>query len=384
LRNRIRLSLVTFVSTLALLASAIPAHAVVAAPKVVIIVGPTGSLTDGFRSQGDSIADAATAAGAEVTKVYSPDATWDAVKTAVDGANVIVYLGHGNGYPNPYNTKLYDDRDDGWGLNRTTSGGDSDNYSTNMVYCGAKALLGTLTSSDGSAQLTYCTGGPITPAPGFVMVYSDACYAPGASESWDTPATESQAIQRAGYYSRPILAGLGGSAYFATDGGAAGLVASIVSNPDTSYGDLYNANLPSGMTVSEQAHPFVSGVQLWLGLGSQAGSYKYAFAGDPAGTFSGGTASVSSGSTSSWLDSVTTYSPAATLAFPGGTTTGYTFDSAGNVTGHKSYSLSRSSAANTSKSSTAIPGHPGTWYYVVNGVWAGYWVKGSSGLYLVG
>jgi len=382
LRNRIRVSLVAFVSTLALLASAIPAHAVVAAPKVVIIVGPTGSLTDGFRSQGDSIADAATAAGAAVTKVYSPDATWDAVKTAVDGANVIVYLGHGNGYPNPYNTKLYDDRDDGWGLNRTATGGDSDNYSTHMVYCGAKALLGTLTSSDGSDQQAYCSGGPITPAPGFVMVYSDACYAPGASESWDTPATASKATQRAGYYSRPILAGLGGSAYFATDHGAAGLVASIVSNPDTSYGDLYNANLPSGMTVSEQAHPFVSGVQLWLGLGSKAGSYKYAFAGDPTATFGGGAAAATS--TSSWTDSVTTYNPTLRVHFPGGTTVGYTFDSSGNVTGKKSYWLSRDSGADTSKSTTAIPGHSGTWYYITNGVWAGYWVKKTSSLYLAG
>ena len=36
------------------------------------------------------------------SKVYSPYATWSAVKAALQGANIVVYLGHGNGFPNPY------------------------------------------------------------------------------------------------------------------------------------------------------------------------------------------------------------------------------------------------------------------------------------------
>ena len=35
-------------------------------------------------------------------KVYSPNATWSAVKAALQGASIVVYMGHGNGFPSPY------------------------------------------------------------------------------------------------------------------------------------------------------------------------------------------------------------------------------------------------------------------------------------------
>ena len=38
----------------------------------------------------------------------------------MDGANVIVYFGHGNGYPNPYGANELTDRSNGWGLNTAT------------------------------------------------------------------------------------------------------------------------------------------------------------------------------------------------------------------------------------------------------------------------
>ena len=50
------------------------------------------------------------------------------------------------------------DRTNGWGLNRTTANGDKDDWSKTLVYCGEKALLGTLTSSDGAAQRTVLRG----------------------------------------------------------------------------------------------------------------------------------------------------------------------------------------------------------------------------------
>ena len=96
------------------------------------------------------------------TRNASPAATWANVKAAVDGANIVVYFGHGNGYPNPYTTVEYTDRVNGWGLNRTTSGGDGDDGYSTMAYCGEKALMGTITSTDGATQRTYCTPGPIT------------------------------------------------------------------------------------------------------------------------------------------------------------------------------------------------------------------------------
>ena len=136
---------------------------------MAIIVGPTGAQTDSYRSSADAVASAATAAGATVVKVYSPNATWANVKNAVNGANIVVYMGHGSGYPNPYNTTETTGKTNGWGLNRTTTNGDGDNWSSTMVYCGERALLGTLTSADGD-QWKYCGGSAnndgITPAPG--------------------------------------------------------------------------------------------------------------------------------------------------------------------------------------------------------------------------
>jgi hypothetical protein len=111
--------------------------------KVAIIVGPTGSLTDRYRSMANEVARAARNAGATVAKAYSPRATWPRVVDAVRGANIVVYFGHGNGYPNPYGSTEWRDRTNGWGLNRSTRNGDTDNWSKTMVYCGEKALLGT-------------------------------------------------------------------------------------------------------------------------------------------------------------------------------------------------------------------------------------------------
>jgi hypothetical protein len=286
LLDRLRTILIALVATVATVAAPLAAHGSVTPPKVVIIVGPTGSGTANNRSQGDEIAAAATALGATVVKVYSPNATWSKVKAAVNGAKIIVYLGHGNGYPNPYSSSYYPDRVDGWGLNRTTTNGDSDNWSTTMVYCGEKALLGTLTSSDGLAQRTYCSGGPITPAAGFVMIYSNACYAPGANEPQNPDATASEALKHVSYYSRPMVGGLGASGYFATDHGADTLVGAILSHPDTSYGNLYLDNLPNGDPL-DYPHLLLTGKRAWL---THTSDYTYAFAGSPGRTFNGGTA----------------------------------------------------------------------------------------------
>jgi spore germination protein YaaH len=82
--------------------------------------------------------------------------------------------------------------------------------------------------------------------------------------------------------------------------------------------------------------------------------------------------------------SVTLYNPPRALRFAAGSTTGYRFDSAGRVTAAKTYSLTSASSASTSQRNKAIPGHPGAWFYVTNGVWAGYWVAESTRVYLPG
>ena len=284
MRDRIRATLITLITLAGVLAAPLAVHAA-AAPKVVIIVGPTGSVTASYRSQADQIATTATTDGATVVKVYSPNATWANVKAAVNGANIVIYLGHGNGYPNPYTATFYGDRTDGWGLNRVAGAGDGDNWSSTMVYCGEKALTGTLTTSDGSAQRTYCAGGPITPAPGWVMIYANACYAPGASEPGTTAATSTQALQRVSYYSRKALSPLNASGYFATDHGAAPLVHELLTSSGKTYGAIYAAHVPSGVTVAEYAHQFISGDRVKLGHRSTDPYFTYAFAGDPSRTF---------------------------------------------------------------------------------------------------
>jgi hypothetical protein len=291
LRDRFRALVTTAVSlslTLTLLGAAPPTAA--ATLKVVIIVGPTGAQTDSYRSTGNSIAQTAQAAGAEVVKVYSPNATWPNVRAAVAGANVIVYLGHGNGYPNPYGSTELTDRANGWGLNTSTNNGDKDSWSAGtLVYCGEKALLGTLTSSDGSSQWNYCGGknntDGINPAPGFVMIYNKACYAPGASESWDTKATESQAFQRVRNFSYPVLKG-GAGAYFATDTyrGGESLVDLVLRNRNLPFGEI--AKAASGYQASAQRHfdhPDLANREVWIQRTDGHGGmdYWYAFAGNP-------------------------------------------------------------------------------------------------------
>ena len=276
-----------------------PAPARAAGPKVVVIVGPVGTQTANYRERGDDIANAATAAGATVVKVYSPNATWAAVRAAVNGANVIVYVGHGNGYPNPYSATENIDRVNGWGLNMVAGKdgddptGDGDTINAAMVYCGEKALLGTLGPSDGATQRQYCAGGPITPAANFVMVYSNACYTPGAGEARPAPA-ESVAVSRVSNYSSPIVR-MGGT-YFATDLGSATLVDLILRNPTTPFGRIFE--MGTGFSVDALrrfAHPDGAAAETWIqrtkpGLGDD---YWYAFGGNPSKTPSGSTASYS-------------------------------------------------------------------------------------------
>ena len=115
--------------TLALLVAlglAVPSAAAATrpAPKVVLIVGPVGDLTDRYRALADAAAEAASAFTPRVVKVYSPNATWSKVRRALQGASIVVYLGHGNGWPSKYRDSLFPVTQNGFGLNPTAGGGD--------------------------------------------------------------------------------------------------------------------------------------------------------------------------------------------------------------------------------------------------------------------
>ena len=104
--------------------AAAPATGQAAAPRVVIIVGPSGASTDRYRAQAREAAVVARRFTSDVTELYSPNATWPAVKHALQGASVVIYMGHGNGWPSPYRDALYPPTQNGFGLNPSADGND--------------------------------------------------------------------------------------------------------------------------------------------------------------------------------------------------------------------------------------------------------------------
>ena len=254
--------------------AALPADARAASNvKVAVIVGPVGSLTPTYLHLAERAAATAEARGARVARAYSPNATPAAVLSAVADAHVVIYFGHGYGNPSPYG-----------GLNRAKQNG--------WALQGPNAR-GTHADSWTDGRLAYYGEDWIVanarPAPGFVMIYSNTCYAPGASEGGDPPASARAAAERVSGYSRPIFA-LGGSAYFATDFdyGAADLVDRLLASPRANYASAFVSDhryVPSALTT--QAHWFSSGQQVWLHRSVYSGAkpnYWYAFAGNPDAT----------------------------------------------------------------------------------------------------
>ena len=147
------------------------------APKVVLIVGPAGGATPYYRRLADEAAADAAKLTTNVVKVYSPDATWTNVKAALQGASVVVYLGHGNGWPSIYHTALFPASEDGFGLN--PNGGAADTHQ----YFGEQQI-----------------GAEISLARNAVVVFSHLCYASGNTEPGLDEGTLDQAQQRVDNY----------------------------------------------------------------------------------------------------------------------------------------------------------------------------------------
>jgi hypothetical protein len=147
--------------------------AAAAGTKVVVIVGPAGSSTAKYIVDGKQYASQARSYGATVVELYSPNATWDRVRAAARGANVLIYLGHGNGSPSPYGPFSALTRD-GLGLNATAGHG---NY--NVKYWGEYYIR------------TY-----IRLAPNAVVILNHLCYASGNSEWGAANPTKAVAMKR--------------------------------------------------------------------------------------------------------------------------------------------------------------------------------------------
>jgi hypothetical protein len=127
--------------------------------KVVLIVGPVAGSTTYYRSDANDAAAEARKYTSNVITIYSPTATWSKVKPALQGASIVVYMGHGNGSPGPYGP-FNPNTEDGLGLNPSAG---TDNSTTKYygeffiardIHLAANAvvILGHLCYSAGNSE----------------------------------------------------------------------------------------------------------------------------------------------------------------------------------------------------------------------------------------
>lgn len=161
-------------------------------PKVVIIVGPTGDVTDHYRENADEAAVVARRYSSSVTTLYSPNATWARVRAALQGASIVVYLGHGNGFPNQYHSQAWSYSENGLGLNVAGSTSDDEHQ-----YYGE-----------------YFLRRAVKLAPNAVVILSHLCYASGSPEPGLPNPSLDVARQRVDNYAAGFLA-IGASAVIA-------------------------------------------------------------------------------------------------------------------------------------------------------------------------
>lgn len=167
--------------------------------KVVVIVGPAGAATSRYRTQARSAAAVARDYTPDVTEIYSPNATWPAVRKALQGASLVIYMGHGNGWPSRYRDSLYPPSQNGFGLNPTAPGND---YSHQ-----------------------YFGEGPIADdirlAKNAVVLMNHLCYASGNSEPGLAEGTVADAQQRVDNYAAGFI-----------EAGAAAVIAEAYASPN--------------------------------------------------------------------------------------------------------------------------------------------------------
>jgi flagellar hook assembly protein FlgD len=159
--------------------------------KAVFIVGPTNGLTDSNLVDAEKMAQQAEATGMDVRRVFFPHATWENVLANIQGANLVVYMGHGYGWPSPYTQQLTESRQNGMGLN-SFDGSGKDEY----TYYGANKLKQS-----------------IVLGPNAIVLLNHLCYASGNGESGMAIPNEDVAHQRVDNMANGWLAVGAGAVY---------------------------------------------------------------------------------------------------------------------------------------------------------------------------
>ena len=242
------------------LGGSVPTAAASSAPKVVIIVGPVGGTTTSYRTEAEAAANEARKYTPNVVTIYSPNATWDVVKPALQGASIVINMGHGSGFPSPYSTSLQPVKQDGLGLNPVAGVDDSA-----VTYWGEQYL-----ATD------------IHLAPGAIVILGHLCYASGSSEPGKTDPTQAVAQQRVDNFAAGYLAAGAGAVIAEAYGGAAAFYVNALFTAHDTIGNIWaNSFSHQGNTF---AFPSVRtpGATVQMDPDTASGKYYRALTGNPA------------------------------------------------------------------------------------------------------
>ncbi len=192
-----------------------PGSDALAALKAVIIVGPTHDLTAGHLQRGEALAQLAESYGMDVRRVFHPKATWQNVLANIQGANLVAYYGHGNGWPSPYGP-FQEKTKNGFGLNPYEGAGKN-----NVEYYGANKIRNNIVLASNA-----------------VVLLNHLCYAAGNGESFMEIPTWDVAHQRVDNFAAGFLF-VGAGAVFAYTSQSVGSVLEQLMTTDQTMRQIF-------------------------------------------------------------------------------------------------------------------------------------------------
>lgn len=152
--------------------------------KAVVVAGPVHSQTEKFLGYASDIAAAAEAQGMEVIRIFHPNAPAVRVKNLAQGADLFVYVGHGNGWPSAFG-EFQEETKNGLGLDAA----DPESRSPDtVIYKGADWLREN-----------------VVLAPDAVVILSHLSYASGNASSGAEIPTRDVAVQRVDNFANGFL-----------------------------------------------------------------------------------------------------------------------------------------------------------------------------------